>query len=77
MPITPLLGSQFAFITFQEGQTEKLGEDVQLILQQLLAVLSNLARKGFFALIKEYRKQFKEDATCRFLCFFLLTKDHV
>lgn len=51
MPTSPLLGSQFVFTTSQEGQTEKLGEDVQLISQQLLAVLSNLARKGFFALI--------------------------
>lgn len=77
MPTTPLLGSQFVFRTFQEGQAKKLGEDVQLISQQLLAVLNNLARKEFFALIWEYRKQFKEDATCKFLCFFLLSKDHV
>lgn len=61
---------------FQEYQVKKLSEDVQLISQWLLTDLNNLAREGFFALVYEYRKQFEEDATCKFLCFFLLSTDH-
>lgn len=47
MPMNSLLGSQFAFMTFQEGQAGKLHKDVQLLSQQLLAVLSSWQGKDF------------------------------